>query len=218
MIKCFSFLGRSDNCAKNLSNLSIIKLVNERNNQQTIKIAYFINVTFREYRFWILYAFTVFGMVLVTIAESSDAFLYGYKYFTSASNWLDIGNLFCAGICLVLTLTRYKDTALWFGSTSVLLSWIINAKAVGDMPIVGNWVYLFGNTVKKVVTLMLVFMPLLFGFGLRFKFMFPTKVYTMDCQRYYSKKTLERPLKPLKGSFKGVFLFNIIDSSSAHII
>ena len=160
-------------------------------------------------------------MVLVTIAESLDAFLYGYKYFTSASNWLDIGNLFCAGICLVLTLTRYKDTALWFGSTSVLLSWIINAKAVGDMPIVGNWVYLFGNTVKKVVTLMLVFMPLLFGFGLRFKFMFPTKVYTMDRQRYYSKKTLERPLKPLKplkGSFKGVFLFNIIDSSSAHII
>ena len=190
MINCFSFLGRSVNCEKYLSNLSIIKLVKERNNLQTIKIAYFINVTFREYRFWILYAFTVFGMVLVTIAESLDAFLYGYKYFTSASNWLDIGNLFCAGICLVLTLTRYKDTALWFGSTSVLLSWIINAKAVGDMPIVGNWVYLFGNTVKKVVTLMLVFMPLLFGFGLRFKFMFPTKVYTMDRQRYYSKKTL----------------------------
>ena len=190
MINRFSFLGRSDKCEKSLSNLTIIELVEERNNLQTIKIAYFINVSFRAYRFWILYAFTVFGMVLVTIAESLDAFLYGYKYFTSATNWLDIGNLFCAGICLVCTLTTYKDTALWFGSTSVLLSWIINAKAVGDMPIVGNWVYLFGNTVKKVVTLMLVFMPLIFGFGLRFKFMFPTKVYTMDRQRYYSKKNL----------------------------
>jgi hypothetical protein len=191
MINCFSFLGTSVYCAKSLSTLSIIELVKERNNLQTIEIAFFINVEFSEYRFWILYAFTVFGMVLVTIAESSDAFLYGYKYFTCATNLLDIGNLFCAGICLVCTLTRYKkDTALWFGSTSVLLSWIINAKAVGDMPIVGNWVYLFGNTVKKVVTLLLVFMPLLFGFGLRFKFMFPTKVYTMDRQRYYSKKTL----------------------------
>ena len=182
----------SDKCERDLdlSTLNIIDLVNERSDRQDIKIAYFINVTFREYKFWILYVFTVFGMVLVTIAESSEAFLYGYKYFTSVTNLLDIGNLFCAGICLVCTLTRYKDTALWFGSTSVLLSWIINAKAVGDMPIVGNWVYLFGNTVKKVVTLMLVFTPLLFGFGLRFKFMFPTKVYTMDHQRYYSKKAL----------------------------
>ena len=169
-------LEESKNCAKNLSNLTIIDLVNERSDRQDIKIAYFINVTFREYKFWTLYAFTVFGMVLVTIAESSEAFLYGYKYFTSVTNLLDIGNLFCAGICLVCTLTRYKDTALWFGSTSVLLSWIINAKAVGDMPIVGNWVYLFGNTVKKVATFLLVFLPLLFGFGLRFKFMFPTKV------------------------------------------
>ena len=203
MFDWFFFLGQ--NCAKNISTLSIIELVKERNDLQTIKVAYFINVTFRAYRFWILYAFTVFGMVLVTIAESSEAFLYGYKYFTSVTNLLDIGNLFCAGICLVCTLTRYKDTALWFGSTSVLLSWIINAKAVGDMPIVGNWVYLFGNTVKKVVTLMLVFTPLLFGFGLRFKFMFPTKVYTIDCQDITAKNSLERPLKPLKGSFKGVF-------------
>ena len=203
MIDWFFFLGQ--NCAKNISTLSIIELVKERNDLQTIKVAYFINVTFRAYRFWILYAFTVFGMVLVTIAESSEAFLYGYKYFTSVTNLLDIGNLFCAGICLVCTLTRYKDTALWFGSTSVLLSWIINAKAVGDMPIVGNWVYLFGNTVKKVVTLMLVFTPLLFGFGLRFKFMFPTKVYTIDCQDITAKNSLERPLKPLKGSSKGVF-------------
>ena len=115
-------------------------------------------------------------MILVTIAESSEAFRNGYKYFTSATNLLDIANLVCAGICLICILTKYKDTAIWFGATSVLLSWTINAKAVGDMPIVGNWVYLFGNTVKKVATFLLVFMPLLFGFGLRFKFMFPTKV------------------------------------------
>jgi len=127
-------------------------------------------------RFWILYAFTVFGMILVTLAESSEAYRDGYRYFTSAANWVDFGNLFCAGICLLLTGTKYKDTAVWFGSTSVLLSWFIIALSVGDMPIVGNWVYLLGNTVKKVTTFLLVFMPLLFGFGLRFRFMFPAKV------------------------------------------
>jgi hypothetical protein len=115
-------------------------------------------------------------MILVTIAELSEVFRDGYRYFISGTNWLDIANLFFAGICLICTLTEDKYTAIWCGSTSVLLSWIICAKAIGDMPIVGNWVYLFGNTVKKVATFLLVFMPLLFGFGLRFKFMFPTKV------------------------------------------
>ena len=170
-------LEKTENCKKDLSNHQrIIDLVNERNDRQDIKIAYFIDITFREYKFWILYAFTVFGMILVTIAESSEAFRDGYRYFTSGTNWLDFLNLSFAGICLICTLTKYKDTALWCGSTSVLLSWIINAKAIGDMPIVGNWVYLFGNTVKKVATFLVVFTPLLFGFGLRFKFMFPTKV------------------------------------------
>ena len=110
------------------------------------------------------------------IAESSEAFRDGYKYFTYAANWLDFANLFCAGLCLILTCTKYKDAAIWFGSTSVLFSWIIIALTIGDMPIVGNWVYLLGNTVKKVTTFLLVFMPLLFGFGLRFRFMFPNKV------------------------------------------
>ena len=114
--------------------------------------------------------------ILVTIAELSEAYRDGYKYFTYAANWLDFGNLFFAGICLILTWTKYKDTAIGFGSTSVLLSWLIIALNIGDMPIFGNWVYLLGNTVRKVTTFLLVFMPLLFGFGLRFRFMFPTKV------------------------------------------
>ena len=177
----FSFfidhLEETNNCSKKLSNLEIRELVTERSDRQDIKIAYFINVTFREYKFWILYVFTVIGMILVTIAESSEAFRDGYRYFTSGTNWLDFGNLFCAGICLILTCTKwYKDTAIGFGSTSVLLSWLIIALNIGDMPIFGNWVYLLGNTVRKVTTFLLVFMPLLFGFGLRFRFMFPTKV------------------------------------------
>ena len=113
----------------------------------------------------------------MTFAELSEAVRDGYRYFTYTANWVDIGNLFCAGICLILTwTTKYKDTAMWFGSTSVLLSWLIIALAIADMPTVGNWVYLLGNTVKKVTTFLLVFMPLLFGFGLRFRFMFPSEV------------------------------------------
>ena len=166
----------STHCTKDYSNLTITELVDERSEKQDVLIAFYINVTIKANRFWILYGFTVFGMILVTLAESSEAYRDGYRYFTSKANWLDFGNLICAGICLLLTVTKYKDTAVWFGSTSVLLSWIIIALSVGDMPIVGNWVYLLGNTVKKVTTFLLVFMPLLFGFGLRFRFMFPDKV------------------------------------------
>ena len=175
-IQILSYLAISTQCTEGYSNLTIMELVDERSEKQDVMIAFYINVTIKASRFWILYAFTVFGMILVTLAESSEAYRDGYRYFTSKANWLDFGNLFCAGICLLLTGTKYKDTAVWFGSTSVLLSWFIIALSVGDMPIVGNWVYLLGNTVKKVTTFLLVFMPLLFGFGLRFRFMFPTEV------------------------------------------
>ena len=173
----FSYLVNSTKCSNGYSNLTIMELVDERSEQQDVMIAFYINVTINATRFWILYAFTFFGIILVFFAESSEAYRDGlWRYFTSKENWLDFGNLLCAGICLFLTGTKYKDTAVWFGSTSVLLSWFIIALSIGDMPIVGNWVYLLGNTVKKVTTFLLVFMPLLFGFGLRFRFMFPDKV------------------------------------------
>ena len=177
-IHIFSYLVQnSPNCTNNYSSLTIMELVDERNGTQDVMIAFYINVTINETRFWILYASTFFGIILVFFAESSEAYREGlWRYFTSKENWLDFGNLFCAGMCLLLTGTQYKDTAVWFGSTSILLSWLIIALSIGDMPIVGNWVYLLGNTVKKVTTFLLVFMPLLFGFGLRFRFMFPDKV------------------------------------------
>ena len=159
-----------------LSNLSITELVKTNLLRENIEVAYFINVTIDWYSFWILYAFTAFGVILVTFAELSEVFRDRYKYFTYKANWLDFSNLFCAGLCLILTWTRYKDTAIWFGSTSVLFSWIIITLLVANVPNVGNWVYILGNTVKKVITFLLVFMPLLFGFGLRFRFMFPSEV------------------------------------------
>ena len=69
-----------------------------------------------------------------------------------------------------------KDTAIWCGATSVLFSWIFVSKEIGDMPIVANWMYLLVNTVKKLLPFGSVFLPLIFGFALRFKFMFPNRV------------------------------------------
>ena len=184
----FLILGQNNHCDENnRSTLPIPELFKTTNiHQQNIEVALFINVPIEAYSFWILYAFTALGVILVTFAELSEFFRDAYKYFTYAENWLDFSNLFCAGLCLILlTSTKYKDTAIWFGSTSVLFSWIIIAKLciialAGNMPIVGHWVYLLGYTVKKVTTILLVFMPLLFGFGLRFRLMFPYKVCSMQ--------------------------------------
>ena len=178
-----------------------MELVAERSERQDVMIAFYINVTFNATRFWILYAFTCFGIILVFFAESSEAYRNGpWRYFTSKENWLDFGNLFCAGICLFLTRTKYKDTAVWFGSTSILLSWLIIALSIGDLPIVGNWVYLLGNTVKKVTTFMLVFMPLLFGFGLRFRFMFPNEVRN---SKYHTRAIISCDLYRMFAFFLG---------------
>jgi len=195
--------GQFKHCDENnLSTLNISELVKTTNlYQQNIKVGFFINVTITAYSFWILYAFTAFGVILVTFAESTEAFRDGYKYFTYLANWLDFTNLFCAGLCLILTWTQYKDTAMWFGSSSVLFSWIIIAFAVGNMPIFGNWLYLFGNTVKKVTTFLLVFMPLLFGFGLRFRFMFPHKVDGLAESLYNAIFMLVGTFKYSEGDF-----------------
>ena len=84
--------------------MPISELVKARSYRQNLEVAFFINVTITVYTFWTLYAFTAFGVILVAFAELSEAFRDGYKYFTYASNWLDFGNLFCAGLCLILTL------------------------------------------------------------------------------------------------------------------
>ena len=112
--------------------------------------------------------------------EVTEMFRDGIRYFKSGANAMDCTNILCSAIFLITTWFD-KDTAIWFGATSVLFSWVIFSKAIGDIPIIGNWVYLLGNTVKKIVPFLLVFLPLLFGFGLRFKFMFPTEVHMYIC-------------------------------------
>ena len=115
------------------------------------------------------------GIVTMVCIEITEISRNGIRYFKSGANFLDCINILCSGICLISTWID-KDTAIGFGATSVLFSWIIFSKAIGDIPIIGNWVYLLGDTVKKIIPFLLVFMPLLLGFGLKFKFMFPAEV------------------------------------------
>ena len=115
-------------------------------------------------------------MTIKVVGEPKQQNLISAKRFVKRTGCLQPSNSLCSGIFLIATWFD-KDTAIWFGATSVLFSWVIFSKAIGDIPIIGNWVYLLGNTVKKIVPFLLVFLPLLFGFGLRFKFMFPTEVH-----------------------------------------
>merc|ERR1740129_235527 len=89
----------STKCSNGYSNLKIMELVEERSEKQDVMIAFYINVTINTTRFWFLYAFTFFGIILVFFAESSEAHRDEFwRYFTSKENWLDFGNLFCAGM------------------------------------------------------------------------------------------------------------------------
>ena len=142
---------------------------------EKINLTRFTSFTFTTTRFWSIYVVILIGIVSMFCIEVTEIFKDGIRYFKSGANAMDCTNILCSGIFLITTWFD-KDTAIWFGATSVLFSWVIFSKAIGDIPIIGNWVYLLGNTVKKIVPFLLVFLPLLFGFGLRFKFMFPTEV------------------------------------------
>ena len=70
----FSYPVNSTKCSNGYSNLKIMELVEERSGNQDVMIAFYINVTINATRFWILYAFTFFGIILVFFAESSEAY------------------------------------------------------------------------------------------------------------------------------------------------
>ena len=70
----FSYPVNSTKCSNGYSNLKIMELVEERSEKQDVMIAFYINVTINTTRFWILYAFTFFGIILVFFAESSEAY------------------------------------------------------------------------------------------------------------------------------------------------
>ena len=142
---------------------------------EEMNLTRFGSLIFTAAQFWSIYVVILIGVVSMFCIEVAEMFRDGIRYFKSGANILDCTNILCSGL-FVITTWFDKDTSIWFGATSVLFSWIIISKAIGDIPIIGNWVYLLGNTVKKIVPFLLVFLPLLFGFGLRFKFMFPTEV------------------------------------------
>ena len=147
----------------------------KHNNGTNLRLATFLTFTLTPLKFWSIYGVTVFGVSCQIFSEIMETCRDGIGYFKSGSNALDWINALCGAIC-VISVWIDKDSAIWFGSTAVLFSWIIISKAIGDIPIIGNWVYILGSTVKKLLAFLLVFSPLLFGFGLRFKFMFPDKV------------------------------------------
>ena len=152
----------------------ILDLVSDFDSEK-MNLTRFTSFTFTTTRFWSIYVVILIGVVSMFCIEVTEMFRDGIRYFKSGANAMDCTNILCSGIFLITTWID-KDTAIWFGATSVLFSWVIFSKGIGDIPIIGNWVYLLGNTVKKIVPFLLVFLPLLFGFGLRFKFMFPTEV------------------------------------------
>ena len=153
----------------------IIDMVN-CNNGTTLNLATFFDFSVSPTKFWSIYCVAIFGISCQILIEMIEGYRDGMMiYFKSGSNVLDWSNAICGAICLICVHFA-KDTAIWFGSTTVLFSWIIFSKAIGDLPVIGNWVYILGSTVKKLLAFLLVFSPLLFGFGLKFKFMFPDQV------------------------------------------
>ena len=77
--------------------------------------------------FWTLYGCATVGTVFMIVVELLELCRDGFTYFNFSINSLDWLTILCNGLCLI-TIWCKKDMAIWCGSTSVLLSWILLSK------------------------------------------------------------------------------------------
>ena len=127
--------------ANNKSTTKYIPELVQRKEGQNVSVCTFYDFSFTTTKFWSIYGVTLFGNICMILIEVAEIIRDGLSYFSSEGmamyNALDWINILSTGICLMATWFD-KDTAIWFGSFSVLFSWIILSKAIGDIPVIGN--------------------------------------------------------------------------------
>ena len=127
--------------ANNKSTTKYIPELVQRKEGQNVSVCTFYDFSFTTTKFWSIYGVTLFGNICMILIEVAEIISNGLTYFSSEGkalyNALDWINILSTGICLMATWFD-KDTAIWFGSFSVLFSWIILSKAIGDIPVIGN--------------------------------------------------------------------------------
>ena len=122
--------------------------------------------------FWYLYSSTVFLSGLMCLRELTQAFSNWRRYVCDRENWLEITMLSLI-LGYLAALFSNPEISAHLAAVSVLLAWAELALLIGRFPNIGIYIYMSVHIMKKIVTILLSFAPIIFGFACAFRILIP---------------------------------------------
>ena len=122
--------------------------------------------------FWVLYITTWSLFGLICIREMCQAYSNWCRYVFDKENWLEILMLALTSGYLA-TLLSNPNVSAHLGALSLLIAWADFALLIGRFPNIGIYIYMSIHIMKKIVTILLSFTPVLLGFAFAFRILIP---------------------------------------------
>lgn len=118
--------------------------------------------------FYALFVLMLLGYFYHLAREVLQAKYAGIKsYFLDKSNWLDSALIFLT-TCTIISTFIDKDSVIMFESWAVFMAWINMIHLLSELPSIGRWIFLLLRIMVHLFKFMMVFLPLLIAFALKF--------------------------------------------------
>ena len=119
--------------------------------------------------FQAFFSLTVIGWFYLVCREIIQFRHIGRKYFKNKANWLDLFIvIFTLATYLTSTISQDKDTVLILSSWAVFLGWINVISLLGELPLIGQYIYLLSRITTHLFRFIILYLPFLIAFGLKF--------------------------------------------------
>ena len=102
----------------------------------------------------------------------SQAYSNLRRYVIDRENWLEILMLALTSAYLATLLSK-PNISPHLGALCMVLAWADFALLIGRFPSLGIYIYMSIHIMKKIVTILLSFIPILFGFAMAFHILIP---------------------------------------------
>ena len=122
--------------------------------------------------FWVLYFVSWSSFGIISLREMSQFYSNPHRYVLDKENWLEIVMLALTAGYLA-TLLSNPIASPHLGALSLLSAWADFALLIGRFPSIGIYIYMSIHIMKKIVPILLSFLPILFGFAASFHILIP---------------------------------------------
>ena len=122
--------------------------------------------------FWVLYIGTWIFLGLIIFREMGQALSNLHRYIFDKENWLEILMIGVTSGYLVTLLTN-PSISTHLGGLAQVFAWADFALLIGTFPNLGIYIYMSIHIMKKIVPILLSFIPFLFGFAMAFHILLP---------------------------------------------